>query len=88
MRAQRLVAEYRADTAGREDDPVHLELVRTLAQASPVFTAAWRSQQVLGREGGVRSFQHPRRGHCRYEQYTLRPAQDPALKLTILVPQP
>jgi transcriptional regulator with XRE-family HTH domain len=88
QRAQRLVAEYRADTAGREDDPVHLELVRTLAQASPVFTAAWRSQQVLGREGGVRSFQHPRRGHCRYEQYTLRPAQDPALKLTVLVPQP
>ena len=88
QRAQRLVAEYRADTAGREDDPVHLELVRTLAQASPVFAAAWQSQHVLGREGGVRSFQDPRRGHCRYEQCTLRPAQDPALKLTVLVPQP
>ncbi len=87
-RAERLVAEYRADTAGREDDPVHLELVRALARASPVFTAAWRSQQVLAREGGVRNFQHPRRGRCQYEQYTLRPALDPALKLTVLVPRP
>ncbi|MGC8518296.1 MAG: helix-turn-helix transcriptional regulator [Steroidobacteraceae bacterium] len=87
-RAERLVAEYRADTAGREDDPVHLELVRTLAQASAVFAAAWRSQQVLAREGGIRNFQHPQRGRCQYEQYTVRPVLDPALKLTVLVPQP
>lgn len=87
-RSRRLVAEYRADTAGNESDPVRRELLQTLAAASPAFAAAWRSQQVLAREGGLRLFATAG-GECsRYEQYTLRPAQDASLKLTVLVPQP
>ncbi|MGH8327658.1 MAG: helix-turn-helix transcriptional regulator [Steroidobacteraceae bacterium] len=85
-RARRLVAEYRADTASWRDDPVRKAFVHELCAASSAFESAWRSQQVLSREGGVRAFQHPKRGHCRYEQYTLRLAQRPELKLTILLP--
>jgi transcriptional regulator with XRE-family HTH domain len=86
-RARRLVAEYRGDTAAWRDDPVRKALVHELCMASAAFEAAWRSQQVLSREGGLRAFQHPRRGRCAYEQYTLRLAQQPELKLTILLPR-
>ena len=85
-RARRLVAEYRADTATWRDDPVRQALVHELCSASPAFEAAWRSQQVLSRDGGRRTFQHPRRGRCQYEQYVLRVAQRTELKLTVLVP--
>jgi transcriptional regulator with XRE-family HTH domain len=84
-RARRLVAEYRADTASWSDDPVRKALVHELCAASSAFEAAWRSQQVLSREGGLRVFQHPVQGRCGYEQFTLRVAQRPELKLTILL---
>lgn len=86
-RARRLVAEYRADTASWRDDPVAQALVDELQWASPAFKAAWRSQAVLSREGGLRGFEHPRLGHREYEQFTLRVAQHPALKLIVLTPR-
>jgi len=85
VRARRLVAEYRADTASWRDDPVRKAFVHELCAGSPAFESAWRSQQVLSREGGLRAFQHPARGRCDYEQYTLQVAQRPELKLTILL---
>jgi hypothetical protein len=65
---------------------VRKAFVHELCAASSAFEFAWRSQQVLSREGGLRSFQHPNRGRCTYEQYTLRVAQRPELKLTVLLP--
>ena len=62
-------------------------LVQALLAASPAFAAAWRSRQVLGRERGIRIFEHAKLGLCRYEQQTLRPAQHGELKLTVLIPQ-
>ena len=84
-RARRIVAEYRADTAAWRDDPVRKALVQELTDESDEFVAAWKSQQVLARDGGQRAFQHPRRGRCVYEQQTLRVAQHPDLKLTVLI---
>jgi hypothetical protein len=40
---------------------------------------------VLEREGGERTFNHPRQGFLRYEQVTFDLASHPDLKLTILV---
>lgn len=85
-RAYRLVAEYRADSAGWHNDPVHQKLVAELCAASPSFEAAWRAQRVLAREGGQRSFMHPQRGRCDYRQFTLRPAQQNEVKLIVLCP--
>ncbi len=85
-RAQRLVAEYRADTAAWRDDPVRRALVQELTDASPEFAAAWKSQHVQSRDGGRRSFAHPRHGRVEYEQFTLRVAQRADLKLTVLIP--
>ncbi|MEO8297826.1 MAG: helix-turn-helix transcriptional regulator [Burkholderiales bacterium] len=85
-RAGRLVAEFRADTATWRDDPVQRSLVDALRAGSSVFAAAWRSQQVLAREGGLRRFNHPQRGRCDFQQHTLRMAQQAGLKLIVLVP--
>lgn len=85
-RARRLVAEYRADTAAWRDNPARKALVQELADASAEFAAAWGSQRVLSRDGGRRSFAHPRKGRLEYDQFTLRVAQRVDLKLTVLVP--
>lgn len=85
-RAERLVAEFRADTAQWRDDPVTQRDVETLSEASPDFATFWKSQQVLSRDGGLRRFQHSKRGRCDYEQFTLRVALHPDLKLIVLVP--
>jgi transcriptional regulator with XRE-family HTH domain len=82
-RARRLVAEYRADTAAWQDDPVRRGLVHQLGEASAEFRAAWAEGEVRGREGGLRTFQTPA-GRRSYRQYTLRPAQWPDLKLVVL----
>lgn len=85
-RTRRLVAEYRADTAPWREDPQRHLLVRELSAASAAFDAAWRSQQVQGRDGGARSFRTGNGERRDYEQYVARLAQRPDLKLTILVP--
>jgi transcriptional regulator with XRE-family HTH domain len=85
-RAARLVAEYRADTAAWRDDPVRRALVQELSDSSAEFAAAWKSQQVLSRDGGRRTFAHPRSGRVDFDQFTLRIAQRADLKLTVLVP--
>jgi transcriptional regulator with XRE-family HTH domain len=82
-RSRRLVAEYRADTATWLDDPVRVELVRQLGEASTEFRAAWAQGEVLGREGGERVFLTPA-GRRTFRQYTLRPALWPDLKLVML----
>lgn len=85
-RARRLVAEYRADITAWQDDPVSAALVAELSASSAEFALAWKAQAVQTRDGGRRGFDHPRRGRCDYEQYTLRVAQQPDFKLTVLVP--
>lgn len=85
-RAERLVAEYRADTAAERGDAAGRVLVDTLCRASPAFAAAWAAQRVLAREGGLRRFHHPRQGDCAFGQFTLALAPDAALKLIVLVP--
>lgn len=84
-RARRLVAEFRADTATWQDDPVRHALVEGLIDASPEFSSRWRAQEVLGREGGRRVFA---RGATRraFLQHTLKVAQWPELKLVVLLP--
>ena len=83
-RAARLVAEYRADSAGSRNDPAHEALVDELRKASAVFDREWRSQKVLAREGGSRSFTLPRKPPLHYWQFTLRMAQQNDLKLVVL----
>lgn len=85
-RARRLLAEFRADTAHDPDDPALRALVRELMDRSDSFARFWNSHTVLGRTGGLRTFNHPADGALRYEQVTLVPAAYPDNKLVILLP--
>jgi transcriptional regulator with XRE-family HTH domain len=84
-RARRVAAEFRADTARRQNDAELAALVDDLAQVSPEFAAAWSDHAVLAREGGTRAFQHPLDGQLHYRQITLVPAGWPGYKLVMLV---
>jgi transcriptional regulator with XRE-family HTH domain len=86
-RAQRLVAEFRAETAHEPDAPARIALVETLSRESPEFAQYWSSFTVLSREGGARNFNHPLRGALRYTQHNLIPAAHPSYRLVILTPE-
>lgn len=86
-RARRLIAEFRADTAHRPDDPLCHALVQDLAAKSTVFARLWAEQGVLFREGGERRFNHPDQGPLVFSQVTLLPAADPEYKIVMLIPE-
>ena len=87
-RARRVVAEFRADMSSHLADPAIRDHVDDLRRRSDAFARIWDAHGVLGREGGERTFDHPRDGLVRFEQVTFNLASQPDLKLTILIPAP
>ena len=96
-RAQRLVAEFRADFSRRPRDAAMQSLIDELCANSPLFTTLWREQTVLHREGGERSFNLPDENGvhagkrlasrvARYQQTTLLVASQTECKLVCLAP--
>ncbi|HEY1899972.1 MAG TPA: helix-turn-helix transcriptional regulator [Steroidobacteraceae bacterium] len=85
-RARGLVAEFRADTPHMRDDPQRSGLVEELSRASPQFAQGWRSQRVLARDGGQRSFRVGNGEIRHFEQHILRVVRRPDLRMTVLVP--
>lgn len=67
-------------------EPVIDSLIADLAQGSAEFHALWTLQDVVGRDGGLRRFQHPRLGALHFTQVTLHLAQRHDLKLVMLLP--
>ena len=61
-------------------------LIEELKKGSPEFSRFWKQHDVLERQGGQRSFNHPRRGLVVYQQVTLRPVDQEQLKLVLLKP--
>jgi transcriptional regulator with XRE-family HTH domain len=84
-RAQRLLAEFRADMANALDHDELAGFVRELSEQSPDFKLLWTNQRVLAREGGLRRFNHPDLGEVQAEQMTLAPACDPDYRLVVLI---
>jgi transcriptional regulator with XRE-family HTH domain len=84
MRARRLVAEFRADSRSRLEEPELKKLVADLSQASGEFDRFWKQHDVLERQGGQREFNHPQQGLISYQQVTLRPVEQEQLKLVLL----
>jgi transcriptional regulator with XRE-family HTH domain len=87
QRADRLVAEFRADCGKYSDQPPLKNLVDELASASPEFRRLWETQHVVNREGGERRFLHPQKGELVFEQITLHPTTRRDLKLVVLLPK-
>ena len=85
-RARRLLAEFRADYSRGLNDPRLREMVDGLRRDSAFFDGEWNSQSVLGREGGLRGFNHPEDGALAYRQHSYSPADRPDTKFVLLVP--
>ncbi len=85
QRARRVVAEFRADAGAHLDEPDVLALIDTLNRQSEVFAHWWTRHAVVEREGGLREFQHPRKGRLGFQQITFRLATHPDLKLVMLL---
>ena len=85
-RAQRLLAEFRADFGGHFRDAGVRGLVEALSAESPLFARFWETQDVLPRLGGLRTFQHPNDGALRFRQFTYTPTEHPDFKLVMLKP--
>lgn len=85
-RARRVIAEFRADTARRPDDPAIAALVDGLKRDCSDFVRLWDDGDVAARDGGARRFLHPRDGLVDCEQVTLIPAAFPDHKLVLLLP--
>lgn len=84
-RAERSVAEFRADTGKFVDqEPVKI-VVDELMTQSRDFRHYWRQQNVVGRDGGERQFVHPRDGKLIFNQVTFRLATQQDLKLVVLL---
>ncbi|WP_085317934.1 MmyB family transcriptional regulator [Derxia lacustris] len=85
-RAARLVAEFRAHSAGFVAESPTRELVAALCAASADFARLWSAQDVQSRDGGRRLFDHPRQGALAFDQITLAPAGAPGVLLVMLLP--
>jgi transcriptional regulator with XRE-family HTH domain len=84
-RAQRVLAEFRADFSRSLNDPQMRSLVEEL-RAEPLFARLWDEQAVLAREGGLRRFDHALDGPLAFQQFTFQPADRPDWKLVLLTP--
>ena len=85
-RARRLLAEFRADFAHTFRDARVKAFVDALRAESALFAEAWDEQAVQTREGGLRTFHHPRDGLVSFTQHTFAPAERPDYKLVMLAP--
>jgi transcriptional regulator with XRE-family HTH domain len=85
-RARRVTAEFRAHCGAHLDDIALRGLIAELQRISRDFAQMWEQHGVLGREGGERTFNHPRDGFLRFEQVTFDLSGHADIKLTILVP--
>jgi len=85
VRARRVVAEFRAENGLRLAAPGPAALVAELCARSPDFARFWTEQEVLGREGGERYFDHPLDGTLCFQQLSLSLAAQQDIKLVLLV---
>jgi transcriptional regulator with XRE-family HTH domain len=80
------VAALRAEAGGDLGEPDYQALIAELLEASPDFAAIWARQDVRGRLGGLKHFQHPKIGRFDLEFTAFQVAEQPALRLYLYTP--
>jgi hypothetical protein len=88
QRAQRLIAEFRADCSKYLTDPWLQEFLHRLEQECAEFKQWWSQYDIKIREGGRRDFNHPAAGRLALEQTTLRLSHRLDIKMVLHVPLP
>jgi transcriptional regulator with XRE-family HTH domain len=86
-RARRVVAEFRADSGRHLQEQPTKALILDLSARSTHFRKFWNSQDVFEREGGLREFQHPRKGLLVFDQITMKLSANEDLKFVVLIPE-
>ncbi|GLV55476.1 transcriptional regulator [Dictyobacter sp. S3.2.2.5] len=86
--AQKVLAEFRADSARFADEEWFTLLVADLQRVSPEFRAWWPRHDVRGRADALKDFVHPVVGRLIFEHTTLQVPDMPDLKLMIHTPVP
>jgi len=86
--ARRIMAEFRAGTAGLLTDPKVVALVERLRVVSPEFAQWWAQLDVAQFQTRVRHYRHPRAGDLAFEYQQLTPSEWPTLKVVCQLPLP
>ena len=88
VQARRILAEFRAGTAGLRGDPKVVTLVERLHANSPEFASWWAQVDVAQFQTRVRHYHHPRAGDLAFEYQQLTPSEWPGLKVVCQLPVP
>jgi hypothetical protein len=86
--AQKVLAEFRADTARYADDEWINRLIADLQRVSPEFRAWWPRHDVRGINETLKDIEHPLVGCLMFEHTTLQVPTMPELKIMIHTPRP
>jgi Helix-turn-helix. len=86
--AQKVLAEFRADSALYDDEEWFKRLIADLQRVSPEFRAWWPRHDVRGRADAQKDIEHPLVGRLMFEHTTLQVPTMPELKIMIYTPLP
>ncbi|GCE28933.1 transcriptional regulator [Dictyobacter alpinus] len=86
--AQRVLAEFRADSVRYADEEWFKRLITDLQRVSPEFRDWWPRHDVRGRTDARKDIQHPLVGLLMFEHTTLQVPPTPELKVMIYTPLP
>lgn len=86
--AQKVLAEFRAESTLYADDEWLQQLIADLQRVSPEFREWWPRQDVRERSDGRKAFEHPVVGRLLFEHTTLQVPANPGLKIMIYRPFP
>jgi transcriptional regulator with XRE-family HTH domain len=86
--AQKVLAEFRADSARYADEEWFKCLIADLQHVSPEFRAWWPRHDVRGNSDTMKEIAHPLMGHLTFEHTVLQVPNMPELKIMIYTPLP
>lgn len=86
--AQKILAEFRADSVHFADEEWFKCLIEDLHAISPEFRAWWPCHDVRGISDALKTIEHPVAGHLMFEHTTLQVPTMPELKIMIYTPLP
>ena len=86
--AQKVLEEFRAESARYANEEWFKRLIADLQRVSPEFRAWWPRHDVRGRADSLKEIEHPLVGHLVFEHTTLQVPTMPELKLMIYTPLP
>lgn len=86
--AQKVLAEFRADSVRYADEEWFKRLIADLQRVSPDFRAWWPRHDVRGRADARKDIEHPLVGCLMFEHTTLQVPAMPELKIMIYTPLP